>query len=113
MYIIDATGKKIGRIATEAASVLMGKTTPRFVRNAVRGDQVTITNASKASVSPKRLKETEYKHYSGYPGGLRTETMEQVVNKKGWEDVYRHAIHGMLPSNKLRKEMLKNLTITE
>lgn len=112
-YTIDATGKKLGRVAAEAAALLMGKTNPDFRRNTIPDVAVTIVHVSKLDVSEKKRKETEYVRYSGYPGGLKTETMEAVIAKKGYTEIMRKAVYGMLPSNRLRARMLKNLTIEE
>lgn len=112
-YKIDATGKKIGRLATEVASLLMGKSNPEFARNKVTPVRVTIENASKISVTDKKLKETTHHTYSGYPGGLKLETLENVKAKKGMSEIVKVAVYGMLPKNKLRSIMIKNLTIKE
>jgi large subunit ribosomal protein L13 len=112
-YTIDATEKKLGRVATEAAVLLMGKNTTTFARNIVPKVQVHITNASKAAITPKKLTEKEYLRYSGYPGGLKSRTMAQVVEKKGYGEVFRKAVYGMLPGNKLRSIMMKNLVVEE
>jgi len=112
-YIIDATNKKMGRIASEAAKVLLGKDTTTFAKNIVVPIIVKITNASKADISEKKKGEKIYQRYSGYPGG-RTETvMNKVIDRKGYTEVFRHAVSGMLPKNKLRDERMKHLIITE
>jgi large subunit ribosomal protein L13 len=112
-YTIDATNKSLGRIASEAASILMGKNTTTFVRNAVSTNTVTITNASKLKIAQATMTTKTYKRYSGYPGGLTQETMAHVVAKKGYQEIVNTAVKGMLPDNKLKKEMLKHLTVTE
>jgi len=113
-YTIDAKKKKLGRVATEAASLLMGKNTSTFTRNKIpAGIAVEIINVSQAEISQKKLKETEYAKYSGYPGGLRYESIENVISKKGYAEIFRRAVYGMLPSNKLRPIMIKKLTIKE
>jgi len=112
-HTIDAKGKKLGRVASEAAAYLMGKNSTEFVRNKVVGMKVSIINASKADISEKKLTEKVYKKYSGYPGGLSETKMNLVIDKKGYEEVFKIAIHGMLPSNRLRDILMKNLTITE
>ena len=112
-YKIDATGKKIGRLATEVASILMGKKDPNFARNVVSPVKVTIENASKISVTDKKMKETTHHTYSGYPGGLKQETLLAVKAKKGMAEIVKVAVYGMLPKNKLRSIMIKNLKITE
>lgn len=112
-HIIDATGKVLGRTATKAAWLLMGKNRPDFERHKVSINKIHITNASKTRINPKKLKTVEYTRYSGYPGGLKKETMEEVIAKKGYSELYRRAVYGMLPSNRLRDRMMKNLTVTE
>lgn len=110
-YEIDAQGKKLGRVASQAATLLMGKNRTDFVRNSIPAVKVKILNASKLNVLNKKLEEKSYKSYSGYPGGLKTPSMKKVVADKGMKEVLRKAIHGMLPTNKLRPRMMKNLII--
>lgn len=112
-YSIDAENKKIGRIATEAAVYLMGKNLKDFKRNNVSDVKVEIKNASKVSVNQTKFETKTYSRYSGYPGGLKQPTMAQVTAKKGFREVIKEAVSGMLPKNKLRTKMLKNLVITE
>ncbi|MEQ1561316.1 MAG: uL13 family ribosomal protein [Nitrospira sp.] len=112
-YTLDAENKKIGRVATEAAVYLMGKNTPDFKRNSIPNIEVEIKNASKADIDEKKLKVKTYSRYTGYPGGLRQPTMEQVIAKKGYGELFKEAVLGMLPKNKLRSKMMNNLTITE
>ena len=112
-HIIDAKGKKLGRVASEAAKFLMGKNTVSFVRNAVPKVKVKITNASKADIRNKKLDSKEYKQFSGYPGGLKITGMKKLTTDKGFKESFKIAVYGMLPKNKLRSEMIKNLTITE
>lgn len=112
-YTIDAQGKKLGRIASQAATLLMGKNKPDFVRNAIPDVKVQILNASKLSVTNRKMDDKIYKNYSGFPGGLRERTMKKVVSDKGMKESLRIATKGMLPKNKLRDRMMKNLTIME
>jgi large subunit ribosomal protein L13 len=112
-YTLDAENKRIGRIATQAAVYLMGKNNPEFKRNAIPEVEVEILNTSKALIDEKKLSQKTYSRYSGYPGGLRQPTMEQVIAKKGYRELFREAISGMLPKNKLRAKMMNNLTIKE
>jgi|APSaa5957512622_1039677.scaffolds.fasta_scaffold289565_1 large subunit ribosomal protein L13 len=112
-YTIDATGESVGRIASKVATILMGKNTADFMNNKVANHKVTIENASKAKISQKKKKTTEYSQYSGYPGGLKFVTMERVIEKFGYGEVFKKAVYGMLPGNKLRSPRMKNLTITE
>lgn len=110
---IDAGGKKLGRVATQAAVLLMGKNRTDFVRNAIPTVKVKISNASKLSVTAKKMSQKNYKRYSGYAGGLKETSMKKVVSDKGMKEALRVAVRGMLPKNKLRNRMMKNLIITE
>ena len=111
-YIIDAEGKRIGRIATEAASVLLGKNTTHFAKNIVEPVTVKIINAQKLDVNEKRAQE-EFQRYTGYPGGRRVETLGHLADRRGYNEVLRRVIGGMLPKNKLHSRRLKNLVVTE
>lgn len=112
-YTVDAKGRTLGRVATEAASALLGKKSVHFVKNKVLPVKVTIINASKVSIPEKRIAEKAYTRYTGYPGGLRHFTMADVKNKKGIAAVIEKIVDGMLPRNKLRKERMKRLIITD
>jgi large subunit ribosomal protein L13 len=112
-YTIDAKGKKIGRVATDAAHHLMGKHTTSFSKNTVAEVTVEIVNASKVDIHPKKFVQKEYKRYSGYPGGLKHTKLQDLITSKGHEEVMRNAVYGMLPGNKLRPLLMKNLTIVE
>ncbi|MFZ2620928.1 MAG: uL13 family ribosomal protein [Minisyncoccia bacterium] len=112
-YTLDAEGKKIGRVATAAAIFLMGKNLTTFKRNGIPDVEVLIKNTSKASIDEKKKGTKTYSRYSGYPGGLRQPTMEHVIAKKGYSELFKKAVSGMLPKNKLHTKMMNNLTITE
>ncbi len=112
-YTIDAKDKTIGRVATEAAKFLMGKNIVSFKRNANPEVTVKIINASQASISQKKTDNKTYYRYSGYPGGLKGETLKSLSERRGYGEVFKRAIKGMLPKNKLQSKMLKNLIITE
>jgi large subunit ribosomal protein L13 len=113
MKEIDAKGKKIGRIATQAAIILMGKDSPNYKPNILQTEGVHIVNASQIILGDKKIKGKKYSRYSGYPGGLKFESLEKVLEKHGYEEVFKRAIRGMLPNNKLRAEALKKIKITE
>lgn len=113
LHTIDATNKRLGRVASEAASILIGKDTPEFARNKAPEVEVSVINASKIKITEKKRGQKEYAKYSGYPGGLRYEKMDDVIEKKGFKEVLRRAVDGMLPKNKLRAKMIKRLKITE
>lgn len=111
-YTIDATGKRLGKVATEAANYLMGKNSPDFVKHLAPEVEVTITNASKLDVTEKKKGEI-YQSYSGYPGGRKTETLEHLGKRLGYGEVVRRTVKGMLPKNKLQAVMMKNLVVSE
>jgi len=111
-YIIDATGKRLGRVATEAASVLLGKNSPDVTRNLVAPVVVKIQNAHLLDISPKRGTD-EFQSYSGFPGGRRVETLDHLAKRRGYGEVLHRVISGMLPKNKLQKLRLQNLEVTE
>ena len=112
-HTIDATGKRLGKIATEAASVLLGKRSADFARHTVEDVTVTIENASKMDIPAKKADGEIYQTYSGYPGGRRVETLGHLAGRRGYAEVLRRTIGGMLPNNKLKKQLLKQLVITE
>jgi len=112
IYTIDATGGKIGRVATKAAVYLTGKNSVEYARNKVTNVQVIVENASKLDIDEKKLG-NEYKRFSGYPGGLHIKSMEQIIEKKGKSAILKLAISGMLPHNKLKSRIIKNLVIKE
>lgn len=111
--IIDAKGKKLGRIASEAAMTLMGKDNPDYQPNIVSKNKVIIINSSQADISTKKKEEKEYPKYSGYPGGLKFEKMSKIIDSKGYKEIFEKAIYGMIPANRLRKSRMKNLTIKD
>lgn len=110
-HTIDAQGKSLGRVATEAAHVLMGKNNPQFEKHIVADVIVKIIHSDAITISSKKASTKIYTHYTGYPGGLRKETLEEIMKKKGIEEVIRKAIYGMLPGNKLRAKRMKHLII--
>ena len=111
-YIIDAKGKRLGRVATEAASVLLGKDSPAFAKNVVSAVTVKITNARLLDIKERRSKEI-FQTYSGYPGGRKEETLGHLAARRGYGEVLRRVIGGMLPKNKLHKPRMHNLVISE
>lgn len=112
-YKIDASGKKLGRIATEIASILIGKTNPDFQKNEVADVKVEVINSSKMDIPEKKARTKVYTNYSGFPGGLKKRTLEEVVAKKGHAEVLEKAVTGMIHNNRLKKNILKNLIIKE
>lgn len=113
MITIDAQGKRIGRVATEAASHLMGKRLPSYERHVTPKVMVKIINCSKAYIPAKKRGDKVYVTFTGFRGGLKSENMSELIARKGVGEVFERAVYRMLPSNSLRKTMMKNLTITE
>lgn len=111
-YTIDATGKRLGRVATEAASILLGKNTPEFAKNRVEPVTVKIINPQLLDISEKKGQE-EFQRYSGYPGGRHVETLDHLAKRRGFEEVLRRVIGGMIPKNKLHALRMKNLEVIE
>ena len=109
-YLVNASGKTLGRLATRVATVLMGKGKPCFAYDQVSGDQVVVINASEVHVTGKKTSQKIYKHYSGYPGGLKTYRFDELIVKKP-EEVIERAISRMLPKNKLGREMMRRLRV--
>ncbi len=110
---IDASGRTLGRVASEAAFSLMGKTKPTFERNVYSGFPVKVINATKLRITIKKLEEIYHTRYSGIPGGLRVLKGSYTAETKGLKELIRLAIAQMLPGNKLRREMMKNLKIED
>lgn len=112
-YTIDAKGRVPGRIATEVAVLLMGKNRADFAKNKIPQVEVEVVSAGAMKLDQKKLVAKTYSHHTGYPGALRTSSMQQVVAKKGAKEILRMAVYGMLPKNKLRPRMMKNLKIKD
>ncbi len=107
-HLIDVKGKTLGRIATEIATRLMGKSKKNFVRNLDCGDYVVVVNAAHFIVTGHKEKEKLYGNYSGHPGGLKQKALWQVKKEKPTEPI-RRAVWGMLPKNKLRARLVTRL----
>jgi large subunit ribosomal protein L13 len=110
---IDASGRTLGRVASEVAMHLMGKTKATFERNQYSGFPVKIINASKLRITEKKLEEIYHTRYSGMRGGLRVLKGTETAEKKGLKELLRLATYQMLPGNKLRREMMKHLKIED
>ncbi len=110
IHNIDASGKVLGRLAGEVATLLMGKNKPGFVPYLDTGDFVVVTNASQIKVTGKKVKNKTYTRHSGYPGGLKVETFDKMIIKKP-DYVIEHAVKGMLPHNRLGNQMIKKLKV--
>ena len=109
-YIIDAAGKPLGRVAVEAARLLRGKHKPTFTPNVDTGDHVIILNSKSVILTGKKLDQKIYRHHSGYIGGMR-ETPARIMLEKQPEKAMMHAIKGMLPHNRLGRQMINKLRI--
>lgn len=109
-YTIDAANRIVGRLATEVADILQGKNDPRFDPAQASGNRVTVVNTDRMTVTGRKAEQKLYRRHSGYPGGLKEESLERL-QKRDSRLVLRHAINGMLPKNRLRPRMLKNLTL--
>jgi large subunit ribosomal protein L13 len=109
-YVVDATDKILGRLASRIAGILIGKNSPRYTPHVDCGDCVVVVNADKFRVTGKKMKGKLYYSHSFYPGGLKSINLELMM-KKHPERVIYHAVSGMLPKNKLRARRLKRLKI--
>ncbi len=109
-YLIDAKGMNLGRLSTKIAELLMGKHKPTYSPNVITGDIVVVINCAKIKVTGNKLTDKFYYRHSGYPGGL-TETSLKEMLEKHPNRVIEHSVAGMLPKNKLKAEMLKNLKV--
>ena len=108
--VVDAEGQILGRMAAKVAMVLMGKDKPIYTAHVDTGDYVIVVNAAKIKVSGKKSEQKEYQHYTGYPGGQRITTFEDMMEKK-LEKVVEMSIRRMLPKNTLGKHMFKKLKV--
>ncbi|HEV8677668.1 MAG TPA: 50S ribosomal protein L13 [Candidatus Paceibacterota bacterium] len=111
MITIDAENKALGRVAAAAAKALLGKHKPTFAKNVVDQDGVKIINASKVFLSGVKGGQKTYLRYSGYAGGLKEETYDMLVARRGHEEAIRQAVKGMLPHNRLQAKRMKMLSI--
>ncbi len=110
-HIIDAKGKSLGRVASEAAKLLLGKHTTSVQKNAVLDITVKIVNASGLTIADKKMNQKTYHSHSGYPGSDKAHKLKDVIAKKGHADALQRAVKGMLPGNTLRDKRLKHLVI--
>ncbi|MGD0352904.1 MAG: 50S ribosomal protein L13 [Dehalococcoidia bacterium] len=109
-HVIDASGKILGKLATQVANLLMGKHKPTFVPYLDTGDFVIVLNATKVKVTGKKPKQKTYYRHSGYPGGIKAETYEEMMAAHPTR-VIEHAVRGMLPHNRLGRAMFKKLKV--
>jgi large subunit ribosomal protein L13 len=109
-YVVDATGKTLGRLATQIADALRGKRKPQYTPHIDTGDFVIVVNAEKISVTGNKRAAKLYRRHSGYPGGLRSRTLGQMLDRRP-EEVIRLAVRGMLPRNRLARKQLTKLKV--
>ena len=109
-HVVDASEVPLGRMATVIATLLTGKQKPQFTHHIDCGDFVVVTNAEKLVVTGNKLEDKKYYRYSGYPSGLTTTALKDLLVKDPTQPIYK-AVRGMLPVNKLRAERLKRLKI--
>jgi large subunit ribosomal protein L13 len=109
-YVVDAEAKTLGRLATQIAEVLRGKGKAAYTPHIDSGDFVIVVNAEKIHVTGQKLDQKMYYHHSGYPGGLRTRTLREQLDRRP-EEVLRKAVKGMLPKNRLASAQLRKLKI--
>jgi large subunit ribosomal protein L13 len=109
-YVVDADGKILGRLATQIADTLRGKNKPQYTPHVDTGDFVVVVNAEKIAVTGNKLDQKRYYRHSGYPGGLRSRTLREQLDRRPTE-VLRTAVKGMLPKNKLARQQINKLKI--
>ncbi|MCK6505640.1 50S ribosomal protein L13 [Myxococcota bacterium] len=109
-YVIDATGQTLGRLSTRIATALRGKHKTDFTPHVDCGDYVIVVNADKVALTGRKLDQKEYYAYTGYPGGLKTRTARQLLVENP-ERIIQHAVKGMLPKNRLSRQVMGKLKI--
>ena len=109
-FLLDAKEQTLGRFATKVANILSGKNKPEYTPNADMGDYVVVINANKMHVTGKKLDQKIYYRHSGYPGGIKSKPLKDVMNNSASEAL-KSAVKGMLPKNKLGKQMLTKLKV--
>jgi large subunit ribosomal protein L13 len=109
-YVVDAEGKTLGRLATQIANVLRGKHKPTYTPHVDVGDFVIVVNAEKVAVTGDKREKKLYWRHSGYPGGIRSRTLGDLLEKRP-EEVIRKAVKGMLPRNRLARQQLRKLKV--
>jgi large subunit ribosomal protein L13 len=108
--LVDATGQTLGRLATQIANALRGKTKPQYTPHIDTGDFVVVINADKISVTGQKRTEKKYYRHSGYPGGLKERTLQEMLDRRP-EEVIRIAVKGMLPKNRIARKQLTKLKV--
>jgi large subunit ribosomal protein L13 len=108
--VVDATGQTLGRLATQIADALRGKRKPEYTPHCDVGDFVIVVNAEKITVTGRKREQKRYYRHSGYPGGLRSRTFEQMIERRP-EEIIRLAVKGMLPRTRLGRAQLRKLKV--
>ena len=109
-YVVDAQGQTLGRLATQIAETLRGKRKPEYTPHVDTGDFVVVINAEKIHVTGNKLADKRYYRHSGYPGGIRSRTLAEMLERRP-EEVIRKAVKGMLPRNRLARQQLTKLKV--
>jgi large subunit ribosomal protein L13 len=109
-YVVDAEGKHLGRLATEIVRVLRGKNKPQYTPHVDVGDFVVVVNADRVAVTGRKAEQRVYRRHSGYPGGMKVTSYEQMLARKPTE-VLRKAVYGMMPKTRLARKQFKKLKI--
>jgi large subunit ribosomal protein L13 len=109
-YVVDAEGKHLGRLATEIVRVLRGKNKPQYTPHVDVGDFVVVVNADRVAVTGRKAEQRVYRRHSGYPGGMKETSYEQMLARKPTE-VIRKAVYGMMPKTRLARKQFKKLKI--
>lgn len=109
-YVVDAEGETLGRLATRVADALRGKRKPVYTPHVDTGDFVVVVNAEKIRVTGRKLEQKRYWRHSGYPGGIKSRTLAEMLERRP-EEVIRRAVKGMLPRNRLARKQLTKLKV--
>ena len=109
-YVVDAEGQTLGRLATQIADTLRGKNKAAYTPHVDTGDFVVVVNAEKIRVTGKKMEQKRYWRHSGYPGGIKSRTLAEMLDRRP-EEVIRKAVKGMLPRNRLARKQLTKLKV--
>ena len=109
-YVVDAEGKTLGRLATQLADALRGKRKPEYTPHCDTGDYVVVINAERIKVTGKKLTDKIYYRHTGYPGGIKQRTLQEMLDRRP-EEVIRKAVKGMLPKNRLARQQINKLHV--
>ena len=109
-FVVDASGKTLGRLATQIADALRGKRKPQYTPHVDVGDFVIVVNAEKVAVTGNKRADKRYYRHSGYPGGLRSRSLQEMLDRQP-EEVIRKAVRGMMPRNRLGRKQLTKLKV--